>query len=86
MALKLSAVRNTLICWLSIDEETLADLNATINKKDYKEMCSHFGLYNVNWRIKYTWGSEEYGITIDSEESDYTEVRIHLPYVRGEGV
>lgn len=71
---------------LGIDEETLADLNATINKKDYKEMCSHFGLYNVNWRIKYTWGSEEYGITIDSEESDYTEVRIHLPYVRGEGV
>ena len=68
---------------LGIDEETLAELNGTINKKDYKEMCSHFGLYNVNWRIKYTWGSEDYGITIDSEESDYTEVRIHLPYVEG---
>ena len=70
---------------LGIDEETLAELNETINKKDYKEMCSHFGLYNVNWRIKYTWGSEDYGITIDSEESDYTEVRIHLPYVTEEG-
>jgi len=71
---------------LGIDEETLEELNRTINKKDYKEMCSHFGLYNVNWRIKYSWGSEDYGITIDSEESDYTEVRIHLPYIKGEGV
>lgn len=71
---------------LGIDEDTLAELNRTINKKDYKEMCSHFGLYNVNWRIKYSWGSEDYGITIDSEESDYTEVRIHLPYIKGEGV
>jgi len=71
---------------LGIDEDTLVELNRAINKKDYKEMCSHFGLYNVNWRIKYTWGSEEYGITIDSEESDYTEVKIHLPYVKKEGV
>lgn len=71
---------------LGIEPEQLEELNRTINKKDYKEMCSHFGLYNVNWRIKYTWGSEDYGITIDSEESDYTEVRIHLPYVTDEGV
>ena len=70
---------------LGIDEDTVTELNRSINKKDYKEMCSHFGLYNVNWRIKYTWGSEEYGITIESEESDYTEVKIHLPYVKSEG-
>jgi len=71
---------------LGIEAEKLEELNLAINKKDYKEMCSHFGLYNVNWRIKYTWGSEVYGITIDSEESDYTEVRMHLPYVKGEGM
>ena len=70
---------------LGIAPDKLEELNRTINKKDYKEMCSHFGLYNVNWRIKYTWGSEAYGITIDSEESDYTEVKIHLPYVAVEG-
>lgn len=70
---------------LGIEPDQLEELNRTINKKDYKEMCSHFGLYNVNWRIKYTWGSEEFGITIKSEESDYTEVKMHLPYVHREG-
>lgn len=70
---------------LGIEDAVLLELNRTINTKDYQEMCSHFGLYNVNWRIKYTWGSEDYGITIESEESDYTEVKIHLPYVSGEG-
>lgn len=70
---------------LGIEPQKVEELNRTINKKDYKEMCSHFGLYNVNWRIKYTWGSEEFGITIESEESDYTEVKMHLPYITGEG-
>ena len=50
----------------------------TINKKDYKKMGSHFGLYNVSWSINFSWGSEDHGIPIDSEESDYMEVAISV--------
>ena len=70
---------------LGIEPKVLEELNESISKKDYREMCTHFGLYNVNWRIKYSWGSEEYGITIESEECDYTEVKMHLPLIFKEG-
>lgn len=77
----------TLSVWdngLGIEPDKLDQLNQTINTKNYHDMCSHFGLYNVNWRIKYTWGSEAYGITLHSEVTDYTEVTMTLPLIDGE--
>ena len=37
------------------------------------------GIINTNARLRLTYG-EEYGITIDSRESEYTEVTLRIPY------
>ncbi len=43
------------------------------------EFFKQIGVYNVNERIKYTFG-ENYGITIESEPSVYTTMRFTLPH------
>ena len=43
------------------------------------EKFRHVGLWNVNRRIRYSFG-EAYGLTIESEEDVGTEVTIRLPY------
>ena len=44
------------------------------------EFFKQIGVYNVNERIKYTFG-EGYGITIESEPGVYTTMRFTLPFV-----
>ena len=43
------------------------------------EFFRQIGVYNVNERIKYTFGSD-YGITIESEPGVYTTMRFTLPF------
>ena len=44
------------------------------------EFFRQIGVYNVNERIKYTFG-ENYGISIESEPGVYTTMRFTLPFV-----
>jgi two-component system sensor histidine kinase YesM len=37
-----------------------------------------FGLYNINWRIRRTYG-KKYGLSLDSAVSEYTTVTLTLP-------
>ncbi len=43
------------------------------------EFFKQIGVYNVNERIKYTFG-ENYGIRIESKEGEYTTTRFVLPF------
>ena len=43
------------------------------------EFFRQIGVYNVNERIKYTFG-DGYGITIESEPGVYTTMRFTLPF------
>jgi two-component system sensor histidine kinase YesM len=63
---------------VGIEENELKELNQNIDIKNRAKDQKSFGLYNVNWRIKNEFGMH-YGISISSEISDYTEVRIALP-------
>ena len=47
------------------------------NIKEKQGRC--FGLYNINRRIVQTYGAD-YGLSIESEISEYTTVRIRIPY------
>ena len=63
---------------IGIEKKALDELNKFISIKNRAKEQKHFGLYNVNWRIKNQWGVQ-YGVVIRSEISDYTEVEITLP-------
>lgn len=63
---------------IGIDEEELLRIENLLNTKNMTNENKHFGLYNVNWRIKNQFG-EEYGLEIVSEVSDFTKVLITLP-------
>ena len=39
----------------------------------------HFGLYNIHRRITQNYG-DEYGLTIESELSEYTRITVRVPY------
>lgn len=45
---------------------------------DSKGLFRNIGIYNVNQRIRHTFG-ENYGISIESREGYYTKVIFHLP-------
>jgi len=45
---------------------------------DTKGLFKNIGIYNVNQRIRHTFGSD-YGISIESREGYYTKVIFHLP-------
>lgn len=59
--------------------QELETLRMRINDK-YVLRNEGIGLYNVNQRIKIVYG-EAYGITIDSEESNGTTVKLVVPYM-----
>jgi len=54
-------------------------LDQLLNKQEKPtSMFQELGIQAVNTRIKYAFG-EQYGLTIESEESQYTDMTIRLP-------
>ena len=76
-------LRNTLTITIKdngigIEKSELTEIKRNIQIKNCAKNQKHFGLYNVNWRIKNKWG-KTYGINVNSEVSVCTDVQITLP-------
>lgn len=63
---------------IGILPEELSALNEALNTYPPPANQQHFGLYNVNRRLKNSFG-HRYGITIESSISEYTRVIVRLP-------
>ncbi len=61
-----------------IGEEELAELKDRLNSYESEERTNSIGLYNVNRRIKLSYGSD-YGVTIASVKEKGTSVSIIIP-------
>lgn len=59
--------------------EELSTVISTLEQYPPPKNMRFFGLYNVNWRIRRTYG-KEYGLSIDSAVCDYTRITLRLPY------
>lgn len=64
---------------IGIMEHELDSLQNTLNSYPIASNANHFGLYNIQRRIKNMFG-DEYGLTIKSEVGAYTGVYIRIPY------
>ena len=62
-----------------MSKEKQNKLNEQLENGDYKG--GSIGLANVNERIKLNFGSQ-YGLRIETEESKYTCVIIHVPNIK----
>ena len=58
--------------------EDLISIQSTLAQYPPPEDLKHFGLYNVNRRIKNYFG-EDYGLSLDSEFGEYTTVTLRFP-------
>lgn len=67
---------------IGILPEELVSMKNSLAMYPPPENLQHFGLYNVNRRIKSYFG-EAYGLTLDSEFGEYTTVALRFPCTSG---
>ena len=61
----------------------LAEIRGDLGTYPPVRESKHFGMYNVERRIKDKFG-DDYGVSIESEVGEYTEVTIRLPAVKAQ--
>jgi len=64
---------------IGMEPEEVEKLQAVLKLPACPKEHRHFGLYNIHRRITQNYG-EKYGLTIESELSDYTRITVRLPY------
>ncbi len=63
---------------LGIEKQKLDELRSNLHNSIESE---HYGLYNINERLKLTFG-DKYRITIDSEYNKWTKVMLKIPVIK----
>ncbi len=63
---------------LGIEKQKLDELRSNLHNSIESE---HYGLYNINERLKFTFG-DKYRITIDSEYNKWTKVMLKIPVIK----
>ena len=68
---------------IGMEPEEVEKLQAVLKLPACPKEHRHFGLYNIHRRITQNYG-EKYGLTIESELSEYTRITVRVPYHPGE--
>ena len=68
---------------IGMEREEVEKLQAVLKLPACPKEHRHFGLYNIHRRITQNYG-EKYGLTIESELSEYTRITVRVPYRSGE--
>lgn len=63
---------------IGMTEDEVRTVNWAIQQFPRPEDFNHFGLYNINRRIVQTY-SEQFGLSVQSETSEYTKITIRIP-------
>lgn len=64
---------------IGMEREEAEKLQAVLQLPACPKEHRHFGLYNIHRRITQNYG-EKYGLTIESELSEYTRITVRVPY------
>lgn len=65
---------------IGMTEDELANINNALQQPTRPAEFNHFGLFNINQRIRQTYGSG-FGLSVESELSEYTKITLTLPYL-----
>ena len=63
---------------IGMTEEEVKTVNLALQKFPRPEEFNHFGLYNIHRRIVQTY-SGQFGLSVQSEISEYTKITIRIP-------
>ena len=64
---------------IGMETEELKKMQAVLNLPSCPKEYRHFGLYNIHRRLVQNYG-DAYGLSIESEVSEYTRITVYLPY------
>ena len=64
---------------IGMEQEEVQRLQEVLKLPACPKEHRHFGLYNIHRRITQNYG-EKYGLTIESELSEYTRITVRVPY------
>ncbi len=65
---------------IGMEQEEVEKLQAVLDLPSCPKEHRHFGLYNIHRRIVQNYG-EEYGLSVESELSEYTRITVRIPWM-----
>ncbi len=65
---------------IGMEPEEVERLRAVLNLPSCPREYRHFGLYNIQRRIVQNYG-EDYGLSVESELSEYTRITVRIPWM-----
>lgn len=64
---------------IGMETEEVKKMQVVLNLPSCPKEYRHFGLYNIHRRLVQNYG-DAYGLSIESEVSEYTRITVYLPY------
>lgn len=65
---------------IGMEQDEVEKLQAVLSLPSCPKEHRHFGLYNIHRRIVQNYG-EAYGLSVESEVSEYTRISVRIPWM-----